>query len=57
VAAFQIFTQGLDAAQHALRPLVFAAGLAIVLSLLLSVILFRLKRPRKPSKAKSPARA
>jgi thiol:disulfide interchange protein len=57
VAAFQVFTHGLDSAQHALRPLVFMAGLAIVLSLLLSVTLFRVRRPRKPVSAKSRARA
>jgi thiol:disulfide interchange protein len=57
VAAFQIVTHGLDAAQHALRPLVFMAGLAIVLSLLLSVTLFRTRRPRKPLNGKSRAKA
>lgn len=54
VAAFQIATQGVDAANHALRPLIFMSGLAIVFALLLNVTLFR-RRVRKPPPAK-PAR-
>jgi len=55
VAAFQIATQGVDAANHALRPLIFMSGLAIVFALLLNVTLFRRRRVRKPPPAK-PAR-
>jgi hypothetical protein len=57
VAAFQIFTRGLDAAQHALRPLIFMSGLAIVITLLLSVTVFRTRRTRKPMRGKSRAKA
>lgn len=55
VAAFQIATQGVDAANHALRPLIFMSGLAIVFALLLNMTLFRRRRVRKPPPAK-PAR-
>lgn len=51
VAAFQIATQGVDAANHALRPLIFMSGLAIVFALLLNMTLFR-RRVRKPPPAK-----
>jgi hypothetical protein len=52
VAAFQIATEGLEAAKHALRPLVFMSGLAVVFALLLSMTLFRRRRVRKPPPAK-----
>jgi hypothetical protein len=56
VAAFQIATQGVEAANHALRPLIFMAGLAVVFALLLSMTLFR-RRVRKPPPSKpKPAR-
>lgn len=38
VAVFQFFTQGLDAAAHAIRPLAYASGLALILSLFLWLI-------------------
>jgi hypothetical protein len=41
VAAFQILTQGPEAAEHALRPLAFMLGLAIVVALLLRFTVFR----------------
>jgi hypothetical protein len=41
VAAFQWATEGVDAALHALRPLGFAAALAVVLALLLRLTIFR----------------
>ena len=52
VAAFQIATQGVDAANHALRPLIFMSGLAIVFALLLNMTLFRRRLVRKPPPAK-----
>ena len=54
VAAFQIATQGVESANHALRPVIFISGLAVVLALLLNMTLFR-RRVRKPPPAK-PAR-
>jgi hypothetical protein len=57
VAAFQILTKGVDAAQHALRPLIFMSGLAIVVALILSVTVFRVRRPHKPARGKSRAKA
>lgn len=45
VAGFQIATQGVDAARHALKPLAFACGLALALTLLLRITVFRSGRP------------
>lgn len=55
VAAFQVATEGIGAAKHALRPLVFMSGLAVVFALLLNITLFRRRRVRKPPPSK-PAR-
>jgi len=55
VAAFQFATEGIEAANHALRPLIFMSGLAVVFALLLNMTLFRRRRVRKPPPAK-PAR-
>ncbi len=41
VAVFQFLTEGLEAAEHALKPLLFMSGLAIVLALLLQFLVFR----------------
>jgi 4-amino-4-deoxy-L-arabinose transferase-like glycosyltransferase len=41
VAGFQFLTQGYEAAEHAIRPLSFMCGAALVLSLLLRFTLFR----------------
>jgi hypothetical protein len=41
VVAFQIFTEGPDAAEHALRPLAMMCGLALGLSALLWLTVFR----------------
>lgn len=41
VAAFQLLTAGPEAAQHAFRPLVFALGLAVFVSLFLWLVLLR----------------
>lgn len=47
VAAFQWLTEGVDGAQHALKPLVFTCLGAVVLALLLRLTLFR--RPSSKS--------
>lgn len=57
VAVFQVFTQGMQAAQHALRPLVFMSGMAIAIALLLSVTVLRGRGARKSVRGKSRARA
>jgi hypothetical protein len=51
VAVFQYATEGQQAAQHALRPLVFLSGLSVVLALLLNMTIFR---QRKTNVRKSP---
>ena len=45
IAVFQYFTQGYEAAEHALRPLAFTCSLAVVVALLVAVFL-RLTRSR-----------
>ncbi len=47
VAAFQLFTEGPEAAEHALRPLTFMSAAAVALAILLKFTLFRRKRPQK----------
>lgn len=49
VAGFQLATQGMDSAMHALRPLGFMSALAVVLALLLRLTVFR----RRAGKASS----
>ena len=44
VAAFQIFTEGVASAQHAIRPLIATSVAALVLAILLR---FTLLRPRR----------
>jgi len=56
VAAFQIFTRGVAAADHALRPLLFMSGIAVAIGLLLAVTVFRRRKPRRPQDGK-PRRA
>ena len=41
VAGFALFTEGFDGARHALRPLAFASGLAVVIAILLRLTVFR----------------
>ncbi len=41
VAGFQMFTEGVESAQHALRPLATMSAVAVVLALLLSFTVFR----------------
>jgi hypothetical protein len=56
VAAFQVFTADLDSAQHALKPLVFFSGLALVAALLLRLTVFRRPRASKASRDRPPAK-
>ena len=49
VAAFQILTFGPEAAEHALRPLVFMLGLAVVSALLLRFTVFRSRGSSRPA--------
>ncbi|MDZ7781786.1 MAG: hypothetical protein U5K56_02175 [Halioglobus sp.] len=44
VAGFRFFTEGYDAAGHALRPLAFMCGGAVLMSLLLGLTLLRRRR-------------
>ncbi|MEZ5572345.1 MAG: hypothetical protein R3E64_10000 [Halioglobus sp.] len=53
VAVFQFATQGAGAAAHAVRPLIFMSGLAIITSVLLTVIFFRRHKVAIPDKSKA----
>ena len=55
VALFQIMTQGIESSRHALRPLIFMSGLAVVITLLLNITVFRWRRGRKARPDKRPA--
>jgi hypothetical protein len=57
VAAFLIATQGVEAAQHAIRPLVFMSGMGVVITLLLSMTVFRRRRVRKEPPEKTRVKA
>ena len=57
VAGFQFMTAGIDGARHALRPLVFMSGAAIVVSVLLGLTVFRRKKPPRTSSSRPAARA
>lgn len=52
VAAFRFFTEGLPAAEHALRPLAATSAAAVVLALLLRLTVFR---PRRRPEAEAAA--
>ncbi len=47
VAGFQFMTTGVEGARHALRPLVFMSGGAVIIALLLSMTIFRRKKAPK----------
>lgn len=49
VACFQLLTEGVEAAEHALRPLAMACGIAVVLTVILRLTVFR--RPRRTAPA------
>ena len=54
VAAFQMMNEGIEGAGHALRPLAFTSGIAVILALLLRVTVFRgPSRPARKRKASS----
>ncbi len=57
VAAFQLMTEGVEGARHALKPLAFMCAVAVVLALLLRLTVFR-KRPQgaRPDPARLPPR-
>lgn len=57
VAIFQITTMGVEEARDAWRPLIFMAGLAIVLTLFLRITIFRRRKPRKARKTVPPRKA
>ena len=44
VAVFQFFTQGFDAAAHAIRPLAYACGLALIVSIFIWLIVLLRRR-------------
>lgn len=56
VAAFQLLTEGLNGAMHALRPLAFMCAAAVVLALLLRLSIFRNNGKQPRSKANKPPR-
>lgn len=56
VAVFQLFTQGLDAAEHALRPLLGICLGALFLSLLLGMTILRNKREAPESRGRNRAK-
>ncbi len=57
VAAFQFANNGVEAATHALRPLVFMSGMGVVIALLLNMTIFRRRRVGKPPTQKAGAKA
>ena len=57
VAGFLLITEGVEGAQHALKPLALTCIVAVVLALLLSLGLSQLRARRQPpTPAKPPAR-
>lgn len=55
VAGFQFATEGIEAAQHALRPLGVSCALAMALALLLRLTLLRKRKPGPEDAAASSA--
>lgn len=49
VAAFQILTEGVEAAEHALKPLAAMVAVALVLTLILRLTLLRPRRANAPA--------
>lgn len=56
VAAFQLLTEGVGGAMHALRPLAFVCGAAVFLALLLRLSIFRTSAKKTRSKNGGSAR-
>jgi thiol:disulfide interchange protein len=57
VAAFQYMTIGMEGARHALRPLIFMAGAALGVALLLGMTVFRTRRVHKAPPARPKPRS
>lgn len=55
VAGFQWMTEGVEGAQHALKPLAFVSAVALVLALLLRLTVFRSRAKKKAAPAKRQA--
>ncbi len=53
VAGFQSATEGLESARHALKPLTYSCGLAILLSLMFKLLFLRSGRSRTADNAES----
>jgi hypothetical protein len=51
VAGFQWFTEGSEAARHAIKPLAAMSVLAVGIALLLQLTIFRRRAPVQPEKA------
>ena len=51
VAGFQWFTEGSEAARHAIKPLAAMSVLAVVIALLLQLTIFRRRAPVQPETA------
>ena len=54
VAGFQLFTEGPEAAGHALRPLGAACLAALVLAILLRLTVFRRRPAKAPAETPEP---
>jgi len=52
VAVFLLLTEGIEAAEHAIRPLLYTCGLAVALAALLRITVLR---PRKKPRDNAPA--
>ena len=57
VAAFQFLTAGVEGARHALRPLIFMSAAAVIVTLLLSMTVFRRRRVQKGRPARPKPRS
>mgnify|MGYP001815827258 FL=1 len=57
VAAFALLTEGPEAAEHALKPLALMSGVAIAVTLLLSLTVFRRRRASPAEKPPQVGRA
>lgn len=57
VAAFQFLTAGVEGARHALRPLIFMSAAAVIVTVLLSMTVFRRRRVQKGRPARPKARS
>jgi len=56
VVAFQVLTEGLPSATHALRPLVLMSGGAVVIALLLGMTVLRRRKVPTTRNSRPPAR-